>query len=53
MADEEKRLRMAVIAGAAHAARYKEKKPRATEQEIIQHISSNVEDILSNIDDPL
>lgn len=53
MNDEVKRLRMAVIAGAAKAARYKEKNPRASESEIIQHITENAEEIIENIDDPL
>jgi hypothetical protein len=42
--------RMAVIAGAASALRYKEKNPRASEQEVIQHVTNNAEDILERID---
>ncbi len=53
MEDEEKRIRMAVIAGAAQAVHFKEKNPRATEQKIIQHISDNIEDIINKIDNPL
>lgn len=42
--------RMAVIAGAASALRYQEKNPRASEQDIIQHVTNNAEDILERID---
>jgi len=53
MEDENKRLKMAIIAGASRAVKYKEKKPRANEQEIIQHITSSVEEILKEIDEEL
>lgn len=51
--DENKQLRMAIIAGASHALRYKDQNPRAHSDEIIQHVTENVAEILSNIDDPL
>jgi hypothetical protein len=52
MAEEEKTktARMAVIAGAASALRYKEKNPRATEQEVLQHVTNNADDIIDRID---
>jgi len=52
MAKEEKTktTRMALIAGAASALRYKDKHPRATEQEIIQHVTNNADDIIDKID---
>ena len=53
MEDEEKRLKMAIIAGAAQAARFKEKNPKATEEKVIQHVTDNVEEILKKIDNPL
>ena len=53
MEDEERRLHMAIIAGAVKAVEYKEKKPRATREEIIQHITNMSKEILENIDDPL
>lgn len=53
MEEEEKRLKMAIIAGAAHAARYMERYPRADEQDVIKHITENVQDILRKIDNPL
>jgi len=50
MPEEEKKTRMAVIAGAASALRYKDKHPDASEQEVIQHVTNNAEDILDKID---
>ena len=51
MKEEEDRMVMAVIAGAAHGIRYKEKNPRASEEEVIQHITETAKDILANIDE--
>jgi len=53
MEDEEKRLKMAIIAGAAKAIRFKERNPRALEQEVIQHVTDEAKKILEKIDDPL
>jgi len=53
MEDEEKRLRMAIIAGASEAARFKNRNWRATEEEVIQHVTDNANNILKEIDDPL
>ncbi|MCH7568577.1 MAG: hypothetical protein IIA87_04100 [Nanoarchaeota archaeon] len=53
MEDEEKRLRMAIISGAAKAVDYKEKNPRAQKEEVMQHIADNTKEILEKIDDPL
>ena len=53
MNDEEKRLRMAIIAGASHALKFKEKNWRATEDEVVRHVSENVKEILGKIDNPL
>jgi hypothetical protein len=53
MDDEERRLRMAVIAGAAQAIRFKEKNPRSQEDEVIRHITEKAKEILEKIDDPL
>jgi hypothetical protein len=50
MAEEEKRIKMAVIAGAAHAIHFKNKHPSASEQEIIQYITAEVSGIIENID---
>lgn len=48
--EEEKRLKMAAISGASRALRYKEENPRASEQEVIQHISDSLSDIIDRID---
>jgi hypothetical protein len=53
MEDEERRELMILIAGAAKAIRFKEKNPKAQEQEVIQHITDNANKIIENIDDPL
>ncbi len=50
---EENKLKMAVISGAAHAIKFKEEKPRATEKEIIQRVTDNAEEILNKIDEEL
>lgn len=50
MKNDEKRLKMAIISGAAHALRFKEKNPRATEQEILQYVTAEADEILEKID---
>jgi len=50
---EEKRLKMAIIAGASKAIRYKEENPRANEQDVIQFVTAEVRDILEKIDEEL
>jgi hypothetical protein len=52
MQDTQK-LTMAAISGAAHAMQFKEKNPKATEQEVIKHITENAESILEKIDGEL
>jgi hypothetical protein len=44
------KLKIAVIAGAAHAAEYKEKNPRASMAEILANVTRNVDFILKQID---
>lgn len=51
MDDEKYKLKMAVISGASHAIRFKEKNPKALEPEVIQHVTDNVEKILEKIDE--
>ena len=53
MEDEEKRLRMAIIAGAAKALDFKEKNPKVLKGEVIKHITKSAKEILDKIDDPL
>ncbi len=49
---EDNKIKLAVMAGAAHALRYSQKNPRAQEQEILQHISTNIDEILEHVDNP-
>jgi hypothetical protein len=46
-----KRFKLAVIAGAAEALTYKERNPRATESEIMQHITQQIRNIINKIDE--
>ncbi|NCO11134.1 hypothetical protein GW924_00825 [Candidatus Pacearchaeota archaeon] len=50
--EEEKRLKMAVIAGAAEAAKFKDKNWKASQEDVIRHITEKVDEILKNIDNP-
>ena len=49
--DEKSRLKMAIIAGASHAVKYKAGHPKAQDQEVIQHVTSEVDEILAKIDE--
>jgi len=49
--EEKKRMKMAIIAGASNALKYKEKKPNATESEVINDIMHNINEILLKIED--
>ena len=49
--NDEKRMKMAVIAGASHALKEKERNPRATDAEIIQSVIKEVNFILDKIDE--
>ena len=46
----DKKLKMAVIAGASHAMRYKEQNPQASASEVVRHIAREVNGILNQID---
>jgi hypothetical protein len=48
MVDE--KVKIAVIAGAARALRYKERNPSAPEEEILQHIAAEMEQIVGKVD---
>ena len=50
MNEEEKRLKIALISGAAHALRFKSENPRASEQEILQYVTLQADKILEKID---
>ena len=51
--DEEKRLKMAIIAGASNAIKFKEMNPRANESEILTHVSKEIDKILSKVDEEI
>jgi len=53
MDEENKKLKMAIISGASHALKYKEKNPRASEQEILQYLTDESDEILEKIDEGL
>ncbi len=53
MADETKQLKMAVIAGASHALKFKDKNWRATEEEVLQYISEHIDEIVAHMDNPI
>ena len=44
-------LKVAVIAGASEALKYKDKNPRASDQEIIQHVADKTNEIINNIEE--
>jgi len=47
---EDKKLKLAIIAGAAAAAKYLKNHNKATPDEAISHVSENINSILTNID---
>ena len=51
--EEQSRLKMAIIAGAAEAAKFKEENPNALEDQVINYVTGKTDEILSKIDDPL
>ena len=48
--EEEYKIKMAMIAGATQAIKFKNRNPRASDQEIIQHVSEKSDEILNNIE---
>jgi hypothetical protein len=48
---EDYKLKMAVIAGASHALKFKEENPHSTEQDVLKHITSKAEFIIRNMED--
>ncbi len=47
--DEKKKLKMAIIAGASEAMKYKNEHPSATTEEVIRHVSSQSSEVVSKI----
>lgn len=50
MAKDDSLLKMAVIAGASRAMKFKDENWRATSEEVLRHVSSSMDDILEKID---
>jgi hypothetical protein len=46
-----KKLKMALIAGASAALKQKEKQPHATENEIMQQVTTEADKLISKIDE--
>ncbi len=46
----EKKVRMALIAGASRALEYKRKNPKASDEEAIQHVSRDADQISDKLD---
>jgi hypothetical protein len=44
------KMKIAVIAGASHALKYKQKHPNSTDHEALQFISQEMSKIIDNID---
>jgi hypothetical protein len=44
---------MAAISGASHALKYKQQNPNASESEILQYISQDMDEILDKMDEEL
>ena len=44
-------IKMAIVAGAAAAMKYKEKYPHATESEVINHVTQNMSHIIRDIEE--
>jgi len=51
--EDKTKLKMAIIAGAAHAISYKERNSKASEQEVLRHISREINGILQELDEKL
>jgi hypothetical protein len=48
--NEQERLKIAAVAGASVAIRYKEKNWKATETEVLKHVASQLNEIVAKVD---
>lgn len=44
-------LKMAIVAGAACALKYKEENPKADESDVMSHVTRSIREIISKIDE--
>jgi len=51
MIDDRDAMKLAAISGAARAIRFKERNPGVSEQDVIQHVSDSVDEILRKIEE--
>jgi len=50
MANDEEMMKRAVISGAAHALKFKEKNPSESDSEILRQVMRDLRDIIKEID---
>jgi predicted alpha/beta-hydrolase family hydrolase len=48
---EDNKLRLAVIAGASHALKYREENPRATDRDALKFVAERIAQILREIEE--
>jgi adenosine deaminase len=51
MAKERENIKMAVISGASHALKFRDRYPRASNEEAIRHVTEKMKDILKKIEE--
>ncbi len=51
MVKERDNIKMAVISGASHALKFRDRYPRSTNEEAIRHVSEKMDEILSKIEE--
>ena len=50
MATDDRMIKMAVIAGASEAMKYKERNIHASDSEVLQHVAKKVRELVRNIE---
>ena len=53
MTGEKFKLQRAVISGASHAMKFKERNPRASLHEVIKNVTNNVNEIIEKLEEEL
>ena len=51
MEKEDYKLKLAVVSGAYHALKFRDKNPNATHEKVIQYITDEAETIIDKIDE--
>ena len=51
MANERENIKMAVISGASHALKFRDRYPKSTNEEAIRHVTEKMGDILRKIEE--